>query len=1246
MFKRLIFHALLVSCSSLLAPVFAQQGTECNPINHPITQGEVFLNYGSATDAFSIRNRSSYSLGEPVIGSGVSQMFVSQYGFWSRFLIAPLAPIVSATQGELLDRIQISWEVDPLGAPPSGGFKLFRDGVFLALVDNNTRNYNDFNVIAGRAYTYEVSCINIYGEGFPGKAIGFQIPNGVVTGWVQTLNNRPVPDAMVTLMPMQGFSVRFSAAAGAFAEADTSTNGSFLPDTNGPWSMTFWIKTDAATTNAGLIQLEPFPLYLRALSSAGGHEGIEVATTVAGAPFLSGTFADSTKNGWHHVAVAFDGDSQGRLYIDGVLASLAPMNIVAAASTLNVGARTNSPGTWAGRLDELRIYHRRLDELDFGEIMMGTASSQTPDLKYYWKMDEELGTGSFDVLRRNKFIFCGAAFNADRPHVRTMGITNEEGYYRIESASYGTGTTFLAEPMKNFYMYRALKFVRSEGDYATLPNFSVTPKSTLELWVNSAGPDGDQCLISKKWPGNDFRLLLKQNGLDNSVWFYLNGQEHNLGNLGMGYQHLAFTIDSSGDNRNVTAFKNGIPFGTPHTFNGVSGDWSDPAQSWVLGARPSGGVHTNFFDGLIDELALYDTTLQVATILDHFQNPRNMQEKGLRVYFPLDEGNGNRLNNSGSVLLPFGTDFGAEWSPFAARQMTEPHVFAPSTRQVTLNPSVTSVDQVDFTDLSTIAVSGFVRYKNTDCFAPNVEILVNGASFSPKIFTDSTGKFIIDFDPGTTAILTPVFEDHIFVPAFWEVTNVVNPIAGILFNDITTRKVSGQVAGGLCKKSIIKAPPGMGQGTVCIVKVRSADGCLERQITINNQEGNYVFDNMPPLEIITVAVVEHSDPSIKTAFQVQGGSTVDLSKKDTMINFIYIAMPEIEIVSGLDPFSPTCNQIVLDQFDNVQLVIKLKEQYVPTPSDDGVCYIDTAGFKIINGFGDETLDTAMSNGMLTYKFRVGTPNPTPPYLKTLQIISTTLDDNEGEYTVQGLVTGLRTKDNTFTTMLPEIPTIILRDPPGDGSYSFLEKNEKICKTTVITKAFEVGGGGGVEFHLGGAVQVVAAPLGVGTIGEAGPIFDIGAEYQVTYQKISDNSFQTCTSINSKVSTSEGSLIVGGHQGGDVYMGEAINIIFGYADLVSFNDTTCTGAVKIVLNVEPGDFATTFIYSEWHILNNTMRYLTDLAADPDADSVDVVRYIESKNRWQAILDNNKIQKDSAKLIKNISFPKNPRILLLC
>ncbi|MBL7797264.1 MAG: T9SS type A sorting domain-containing protein [Saprospiraceae bacterium] len=1234
-YTRLFALLLFIFGSTALA--FGQSDPACNPAGSAsVRPGQVFFNYGSGIDVRNSSRRTDMIIGQMLVGPVTTPANDMAFGAFGQILIPPFSPIVTATQGDLLDRIQISWVLNPLGPNPTQGFNLYRDGVFLATVANNIRNYNDFNVIAGRPYNYEVRGINVYGEGPAGKALGFQVPNGVVTGQVQTMNGSPVPGALVTLTPMQGFSLKFDAADGAFFYDTVS----ILPATNGEWTLSFWMKTDSATANAGMLELNPFPLFFRSIASTGGNKGIQIAQTAAGATLLSASIPDSTKNEWHHIALSVDADGKGRLYLDGALVSIGTLPPVPSATEVRFGARTGQTG-WAGRLDEVRIYHRRLEEIDLAEVIAGTASSLTPDLKYYWKLDEEQGTKSFDLIRRTKLYFCGAAFDTDRPPVSTSGLTNEEGFYRIESVSYSTGTTFLARPSKDFYMYRALRFVRSQSDTATLPDFSLTPKATIELWLNSAGPDGTQCVFSKKWGTNEFRLLLTPNGADNDIKFYLNGQEKNFGLLGMGYKHLAFTIDSSGGSRTVTAYKNGTSLGS-HTFTGVGGNWSDPAEVWMLGARPSGGTTTDHYGGLIDEVAIYDTTLSAAKILNHAQFPRDMQEKGLRVYFALDEGSGNRLNNSGSVLLSFGTAYGTEWTPFAARQATEPHVFSPVTRQVTLNPSITSVDQVDFTDRSTVPVTGYVRYKNTDCFAPNVEILVNGESFKPKIFTDSTGKFLIDFNPGDNAILEPKFEGYTFIPATWEVTNVTSPIAGILFNVTTTRKVSGKVAGGLCKKSIIEAPPGTGTGTVCTVKVRSADGCLEREITIDNQEGDFEFLELPPLESMTVAVVEHSDPDIKTAFQVQGGSTVNLTTNDTIIDFIYFAPPEVEIVSGLDPVGPSCPTIVLDKDQSVTLIIKLKEQYVATMTDDGVCYLDTADFRIINGFSDEVLDTVMSGGELKYQFVVGPPNPSPPYLKTFQVLGTSVAGREGSLTVQAVVTGIRSKENTFTTMLPETPSIILRDPPGDGSSAFLEKNTQACKSYHVGFDYEVGGGGGLETHLGGNVEI-GVGLGIIQIMNAGPIFDIGAEFQVTYQKITDSTFQTCMSVSEKLSTDGGDLVVGSNStlglGGDIYMGEAINIIFGFADQISFDEMTCTPSSTQVLNIEPGNFSTVFMYSEYHLVNNVMRYLDVLANDPLVDDTIRTQSAESLARWQAIIDQNAALKEKAKFIRNISFDAN-------
>ena len=1196
--------------------------------------GQVFFNYGAVNNAFSTKNRTTLTVGEPLTGVFAGQQYNGLMGFYGRFLLPPLPPTVVASQGELLDRIQVTWTVDPLSPDASEGFNIYRDNIFLSSVGKNVRSYNDFNVIAGRPYVYKITGINEFGEGTGGEAIGFQTPNGVVTGKVETKNHQAVADALVTLTPLQGFSAAFGYSDGAFFRLDPSVT-SILPDAGNSWTIAFWVQTDSAAGNGSVIRIGADSLYFRAKNSSSGTDGIEVSYTATGSSFLSASFPDSTRHGWHHVALTYNAEgSQGRLYLDGALVNISTMTEPGIENTIDMGASTGH-GNWAGRADELRIYHKLLEEVDLDEVMMGTASSLTPGLAYYWKFDEEQGAASFDIMTRQKMHFCGASFSSNRPNVKTSGKTNEDGYYRIEGVSYGTGTTFLATPSKDFYTYRALRFNRSQSDYAGLPDFSLTPKATVELWVNSSGPDGTQTVMSKKWGSNEFRLNLVENGNSNDIVCQINGSSHNFGTLGVGYQLLSLVIDSSGTNRTVTLYKNGVLAGN-HTFTGVTGNWSDTTQTWILGGYFSGSTLQDSYGGFIDEVAVYDTTLSQTAIQSHYDDVRISPEAGLVVYFPMNEGNGNRVNSNGSLLLPHGTTYGTEWSSFASRQETTPHDFSPDTRQVTLNPSVTSVDLVDFVDLSTIPVSGYVRYKNTDCFAKNVEILVNGASFSPKIFTDSTGRFVVELNPGDNAVLSPSFEDHQFTPAQWQVTNVNNPVAGILFNDITVRSVHGQVAGGNCKKSIIKAPPGMGQGTVCTVKVRSSDGCLERQQTIDNQEGDFEFLNLPPLEGMIVSVIEHSDPDIKNAFQTAGGSTVDLRKKDTIINFIYYGVPEIEI-TGFDP-EPGCSPeiIVLDKGQPVTIDIKLKEVYESTPSDDGVCYLDTANTKIINYLSEIVLDTVMGDGVLTYSFVVGNPNPSPPYLKNFQVVATALPSGrEVSTNKQIVVTGIRNKESTFTSLMPTMPSVILRDPPGDGSYAYLEKGTSLCHAYYATLDIETGFGGALDLSLGGDVTLVTG-IGVATVLETSTTYTIGTDFTLTWQKTSDSTFQTCTTLNERLSTNAGDLIVGGEQGGDIYMGEAFNLIFGFADVVSFNNTTCSPEIESILNVEPDEFPTVFIYSEYQIKNYINRYIDSLLNNPDLTQDEINRYQESKERWEAILESNQALKDSSAFVRNLSF----------
>lgn len=470
------------------------------------------------------------------------------------------------------------------------------------------------------------------------------------------------------------------------------------------------------------------------------------------------------------------------------------------------------------------------------------------------------------------------------------------------------------------------------------------------------------------------------------------------------------------------------------------------------------------------------------------------------------------------------------------------------------------------------------------------------------------------------------------MPAFWEVSNVNSPRSGIVFNDVTVRRVSGIIAGGsnpTCKKSIMREPVGVAnsQGTICRVQVKSVDGCFVRTITIDNVEGEYEFEGLPPLERMTVAVTSHSDGDIRTAFQVQGGSTVNLTKRDTVIDFIYIAPPVPEITSGLDPF-PGCSPevIVIDKGENKTISIRLKEVY-----EGGACYLDTASFNIINGFSDSTLDTIMSGTNLQYTFRVGSPNPSPPYLKTLQIIGTTEAGRKGSIVTQAVITGTKEKLPSFTTKLPERPFLVLHDPPGDGSYAFLEKDSSVCYTTGIKLTVDNSSSAGANFNVLPKITTdVGFIFSIQT--ELRPILGGTINLETTYSKTSDSTFQTCLQTMQRISTDDGDLIVGGDRGGDVFMGAAQNIIFANVDEVTFDN--CTVNVVESVEVSPGAFATTFIYSEFNIRNYVIPNLTKLLTNPNTTLADSIT--QSIARWQKILSDNDARKSTAETLKNISF----------
>ena len=137
-----ILFSIMTLCYGFTLPLFAQE-ISCGPLvvaDSSSVTGTIYFNNGSQARSKNANYRTSVSVGQTAVGYMETAQNNTTLGFFSRFQLAPLKLNVIATQGELLDRIQLTWSIDALGPSPSGGFNIYRDGVFLATVGANSQH--------------------------------------------------------------------------------------------------------------------------------------------------------------------------------------------------------------------------------------------------------------------------------------------------------------------------------------------------------------------------------------------------------------------------------------------------------------------------------------------------------------------------------------------------------------------------------------------------------------------------------------------------------------------------------------------------------------------------------------------------------------------------------------------------------------------------------------------------------------------------------------------------------------------------------------------------------------------------------------------------------------------------------------------------------------------------------------------------------------------------------------------------
>ncbi|MFB9076325.1 LamG-like jellyroll fold domain-containing protein [Flavobacterium procerum] len=296
---------------------------------------------------------------------------------------------------------------------------------------------------------------------------------------------------------------------------------------------------------------------------------------------------------------------------------------------------------------------------------------------------------------------------------------------------------------------------------------------------------------------------------------------------------------------------------------------------------------------------------------------------------------------------------------------------------------------------------------------------------------------------------------------------------------------------------------------------------------------------------------------------------------------------------------------------------------------------------------------------LTYSFKGGIPSITPPFeiKSTLKYRLNEVDYPVENFNDTGIILGGKADGSqTFVTAAPDVPAIILRDPPGSNSFASIESGESISFTSESSFAHQEGVeeeltiAGGMYFELQGGL----VPTPKVTIEQQNSAVT-GMSLSNTSQ---DGKTVTSTYTFSKaISTSDASDYVGSD--GDLYIGNSKNIFYGSYDNIETSKTipqkfvngrsmpldaseyinlgTSNAPVYIskqkALSFVDKPTETFFIYSQKHILTTLIPeyelFITNNLNGPDPNSAANKQkreeYEEKIRLWRkVILDNEKVK----------------------
>ena len=344
-------------------------------------------------------------------------------------------------------------------------------------------------------------------------------------------------------------------------------------------SISAWIKLNSLTGTQCIVSkgISSTTNYWMDIRDSGNTIYFGGYTSSGAACYMLASGCNLTTDRWYHLVGVYNKTTM-KVYIDGVLKNetAKSASLGANSSTLRIGARMTT-NFFNGVIDEVKIYATALSNDDVSALY------QDGVVKGSWTFDESSGCIAYDSsYGKNN----GVLVNMDTETCRVDG--------QVKKALTLDGNN---------------DFVNCGND----SSLNITDALTIEAWVKLKSLDGTQCIVSKGINDTtNYWMDIRNSGA--TVYFggySPSGTACNIGAINCGlvlntWYHIVGTYDKA----NVKLYINGVlKASTPNNLTLNTND-----SPLIIGMR----ANTQPFNGIIDELKIYNKALSASEIYQHF----------------------------------------------------------------------------------------------------------------------------------------------------------------------------------------------------------------------------------------------------------------------------------------------------------------------------------------------------------------------------------------------------------------------------------------------------------------------------------------------------------------------------------------------------------------------------------------------------------------------------------------------------